>query len=358
MDSILKDDRGVEQIHKRRIHYSGQYPKKYNEKYKELNSEKYEDEISHILSKGNTPVGMHVSIMIEEILQVLDIKPGERGFDGTLGYGGHSCAMLKKLDGRGHLYSCDIDPIEFRKTEIRLRKKGYGSDVWTPYNMNFSDIDILSAEVGKFDFVLADLGVSSMQIDDPSRGFTYRENGPLDLRMNPNAGVPAYQRLVEISKKEFTDMLNAYADEPYAEIISEQVISFIHKGGIINTTKDLYNQIQLALSDIKMNKYEKRRLIIKTAARVFQALRIDVNNEFYSLSSFMEKLPNVLNPGGRAAILTFHSGEDRIVKKYFKIFYQEEKYFKISRKVIRPSSKEYFFNNRAHSAKLRWAIKL
>lgn len=359
-----------EQKHHRRIHYSGKYPKRFEEKYKELNPEKYEDEIAHVIAKGNTPAGMHIPIMVNEILDILDIKPGEHGFDATLGYGGHTLAMLKKLQGKGHLWSGDIDPIESQKTEERLRAQGIGADVWERRLMNFCQIDELAKEVGPFDFVLADLGVSSMQIDNPERGFTYKSDGPLDLRLNPEAGISAAERLANIDKDELIGMLQENADEPYAEEIARQIVR-VRKHRPIKTTQALHAVIEQALQKVKLppdmqekagystKKQEvlREQLIKKSSARVFQALRIDVNHEYEVLYDFMEKLPDALAPGGRAAILTFHSGEDRIVKKAFKAFYQQGIYSDIAKDVIRPSKEECYHNSRAHSTKLRWAIK-
>lgn len=347
----------LEQSHKRRVRYSGRYPKKFSEKYKELDPERYGDTVAHVMAKGNTPAGTHIPIMVEEILDVLKIKPGEQGFDGTLGYGGHTRAMLDKLEGQGHLYSGDIDTIEQPKTVARLRTAGYGENIWTPKFMNFADIDKLAEEVGGFDFVLADLGVSSMQIDNPERGFTYKAEGPLDLRLNPNAGVPASQRLWELNTEEFAGMLEENSDEPYADEIAQQVMSDLHKGVPILTTTALYKEIELALSKLRMSKEEKKELLKKSGARVFQALRIDVNSEFEVLYQFMERLPQALRPGGRVAVLTFHSGEDRIVKKAFQAYQREGVYSDVAREVIRPSKEECYRNSRAHSTKLRWAVK-
>lgn len=162
---------GEEQIHKRRVRYKGTHPRKFSEKYKELNPEKYGDTIEKVISKGSTPAGMHIPIMVEEILDVLKVQPGDVGLDATLGYGGHSGKILEKLKGSGHLYSLDIDPIEIVRTEKRLRDKGFSEDVFTVIRTNFKNIDEVSGTAGKFDFLMADLGVSSMQIDNPERGF-------------------------------------------------------------------------------------------------------------------------------------------------------------------------------------------
>lgn len=346
-----------QQEHKRRVRYSGKYPKKFSEKYKELNPEKYGDEVAHVLAKGNTPAGTHIPIMVKEINEILHIQPGEVGVDCTLGYGGHTRSFLDALQGQGHLYSCDIDTIEYPKTIVRLRAAGYGDELWTPVQMNFSDIDILAQEVGGFDFVLADLGVSSMQIDNPERGFTYKADGPLDLRMNPESGVPAYTRLQELTKGELIDLLVDNSDEPYAEEIASQIVASLRRGVAIDTTRALYKEVEQALLKVNMSKLERKEALRKSAARVFQALRIDVNGEFDSLLSLMQKLPGVLKPGGRVAILTFHSGEDRIVKKAFKEFWKAGIYSQVVRDVIRASKEECYANSRAKPAKLRWAVK-
>lgn len=344
--------------HKRRKRYSGKYPRKFEEKYKELNPEKYGEQVQHVISKGNTPAGMHIPIMVQEILDVLAIKPGEQGFDGTLGYGGHTRAMLDCLRGSGHLYSGDVDSIELSKTTERLRNAGYGENIWTPRLMNFAKIDELADEVGGFDFVLADLGVSSMQIDNPERGFTYKADGPLDLRLNSKAGISAAERLKQVNREELTGMLIENSDEPYAEEIAAEIINTMKRGHGIETTTDLYEVIKKAFHKIKLPKeIDKIDAIKKSSARTFQALRIDVNHEYEVLYEFMEKLPNALRTGGRAAILTFHSGEDRIVKKSFQALLRAGDYGQVSKDVVRSSKEECYRNSRAHSTKMRWAIR-
>lgn len=299
--------------HVRRKHYAGRYPKNFEEKYKELNPEKYQDIAPHVKAKGSTPAGTHIPIMVREILDFLQIKPGQTGFDATLGYGGHTRAMLEQLQGKGHLHATDVDPIESEKTQKRLLDAGYGDDILTIHHMNFAGIDKIAAESGPFDFILADLGISSMQLDNPARGFSYKTDGPLDLRMNPQRGISAAKLLRKLSAEELEGMLIENADEPYAEEIARTISSDIQNGIPINTTKELYREIEKALSHLPGN--ERRQSVKKSCARVFQALRIDVNAEMESLYAFLEKLPGALAPGGRVAILTFHSGEDRLVKK-------------------------------------------
>lgn len=343
------------QEHKRRVRYKGTHPKNYNEKYKELQPEKYPDTVAKVISKGSTPVGMHISICVKEILEFLQIKPGQVGLDATLGYGGHTQAMLGCLQGRGHLYALDVDPIEMEKTRDRLLKLGYGPGLLTIKKMNFADIDQISDQAGPFDFVLADLGVSSMQIDNPERGFSFKKDGPLDLRLDPSQGIPASERLRAISKEELRGMLVENSDEPYAEEIARAVVGEIKRGNEISTTIRLKEIIEEALSFLC--EPEKKETVKKSCQRTFQALRIDINSEFEVLYQFLEKLPGVLAPGGRVAILTFHSGEDRIVKKSLKQLHRQGVYSEIATDVIRPSAQECGINSRARSTKMRWAIK-
>lgn len=341
--------------HKRRVRYKGTHPRNYKEKYKELQPEKYGDTIEKVIRKGGTPAGMHISICVKEILDFLQIKPGQKGLDATLGYGGHTQEMLKCLEGQGHIYALDVDPIESVKTEKRLAELGYGPEILTVRRMNFADMDQLAAEVGPFDFVLADLGVSSMQIDNPDRGFSYKFEGPLDLRLNPEKGISAAERIRTISQEELQGMLIENSDEPYAAEIAAAVVRAVRHGRKLDTTTQLREVIEETLSFLPEK--EQKEAVKKSCARTFQALRIDINSEFEVLYTFLEKLPHVLAPGGRAAILTFHSGEDRLVKKSFKQYQKEGLYSEIANEVIRPSAEECIRNSRAKSTKMRWAIR-
>lgn len=345
----------MEQQHKRRVRYKGTHPRSFHEKYKELNPEKYQDTIAHVIEKGGTPAGMHIPIMVPEILDFLQIQPGDCGLDATLGYGGHTAKMLECLQGQGHICALDVDPVEMEKTRARLAAMGYGADILTVLHQNFANIDLVGEEYGKFQFVLADLGVSSMQIDNPERGFTYKYDGPLDLRLDPTRGTSAAERLRELTQEEVEGMLVTNSDEPYAAEIAKAVTAVFRKGGRIDTTLELRDVIGQALCALPEK--ERRETLKKSCARTFQALRIDVNSEFEVLEAFLSKLPDVLAPGGRAAILTFHSGEDRLVKQSFKSLYREGVYREISRDVIRPSAQECNSNSRARSTKMRWAVR-
>lgn len=342
-------------VHKRRPRYKGKYPKRFEEKYKELQPEKYKDTIEHVISKGNTPAGMHISIMVNEILDFLKIQPGETGFDATLGYGGHTKAMLQCLNGQGHIYATDVDPVESEKTKKRLADQGFGEDILTIRLQNFCTIDELAKEVGGFDFILADLGVSSMQIDNPERGFSFKTEGPLDLRLNQQSGISAAERLDAISRDELAGMLYENSDEPYSEELAKAITDEIRKGNRIDTTTKLRQVIEKTLDFLPEK--EKKDTIKKTCQRVFQALRIDVNHEFEVLYEFMEKLPDALRPGGRVAILTFHSGEDKLVKRALKEGFRDGIYRAYSKDVVRPSAQECAQNARAHSTKMRWAVR-
>lgn len=344
----------MEPKHERRVRYKGTHPRSFREKYKELDPEKYGAEIAKHLQKGKTPAGMHIPICVEEILAFLDIQPGQVGLDATLGYGGHSQRMLEALQGQGHLYATDVDPVESEKTRLRLEKAGYGAELFTLRQMNFAQLDQVAPGV-LFDFVLADLGVSSMQIDDPARGFTFREDGPLDLRLNQQAGVPAAQRLAGMGQEELAALLRENADEPYAAPLAKAIFHKVKRGGGIRTTKELAQVVEQALDFLPPK--ERKEGVRKACQRVFQALRIDVNGEYEALYQFLEKLPGVLKPGGKAAILTFHSGEDRLVKKSFQALARAGVYEAVAREVIRPSLQEQGRNPRARSAKLRWAVR-
>ena len=237
----MEENKELEKPHKRRVRYKGTHPRNFHEKYKEANPEKYADTIEKVIRKGSTPAGMHISIMVDEILEVLNIKPGEQGLDATLGYGGHTKAMLQKLEGNGHLYALDVDPIEIIKTKERLASMGYDENILTIRQMNFADIDEIAKEAGKFDFVLADLGVSSMQIDNPDRGFSYKVDAPLDLRLDPEHGVSAAERLKELSEDDFIGMMIENAEKDEVDInIPLNVLTLLPKTEIFNAVDNIF----------------------------------------------------------------------------------------------------------------------
>ena len=344
-----------EKPHKRRVHYSGTHPKRFEEKYKEHDPEKYSDTIEKVISKGSTPAGMHISICVNEILDFLQIQPGQQGLDATLGYGGHTRRMLEKLQGQGHMYALDVDPIEIVKTKKRLESLGFGEDILTIKQTNFRNIDKVAQEAGGFDFILAVLGVSSMQIDNPDRGFTYKFDGSLDLRLDPEKGESAAERLREVSYEELVGMFQENSDEPYAEEIATVIMKRNRTKKYVETTTQMKEAIEEALSFVPEK--ERKEAVKKSCQRCFQALRIDVNSEFEVLYDFLDKLPDALRPGGRVAILTFHSGEDRLVKRAFKDGLRSGIFSDVNKDVIRPSAEECARNPRARSTKMRWAVK-
>ena len=339
----------------RRVRYQGSHPKTFGEKYKEHQPERYADDIEKVIRKGGTPAGMHRSICVDEIMQFLQVTQGQTGLDATLGYGGHSLEILKALAPGGTLYATDVDPFELPRTRERLANLGFGPDVLVIKKMNFSEIDQVVAESGPLNFVLADLGVSSMQIDNPERGFSLKVEGPLDLRLNPKSGKSASALLSTISQDRLETLFRENSDEPYADQIAQALISNRSKGLAIDTTTKLKAIIKEAL--FFLPKAELLETSKKSCQRCFQALRIEVNNEFGALEKFLDKLPYALSSGGRVAILTFHSGEDRRVKKSFQSFFREGIYSDVAPEPIRPSHEEIYANPRARSAKLRWAIK-
>ena len=345
----------AERKHERRVRYRGTHPRAFTEKYKERNPEQYADTVARVIAKGNTPAGTHRPIMVKEILDFLRIEPGQTGLDATLGYGGHAVELLTALGETGRLFAVDADPIELPKTVARLERLGFGPSRLSATNMNFADVDRLLPEAGRFDFVIADLGVSSMQLDDPARGFSFKTDGPLDLRMNPDAGPTAAHRLRSMSEEALAGMLVENADEPYADRIARAIAEAFRGGRPITTTKQLADVVADALSFLPpASRVEETK---KACQRTFQALRIDVNREFDALYAFLEKLPALLKPGGRAAILTFHSGEDRFVKKSFQAFFRDGIYREIAPGPTQASFEEQHANPRARSAKLRWAVR-
>jgi len=368
-------DTPVPAPHKRRPRYSGKNPRRFEDKYKEHNPGRYAEMVEKVLASGKTPAGTHRPIMVAEILELLAPRPGEVAVDCTLGYGGHAREILPRLAPGGKLLGLDTDPIELPKTEARLRALVFGPEIFTAHRSNFAGLPQVLAEFSSHsdipgragsplpatradiidgahgvarptgaDIILADLGVSSMQIDDPARGFSVKFDGPLDMRMNPQRGQPASVFLTKINSNALAKLLVEYADEPHAAALAPALA-----GKTFATTKSLANAIRAVLP--RLNK-EDCDLSIR---RVFQALRIAVNDEFSALDTFLRNLPACLNPGGRVAILTFHSGEDRRVKKSFEAGLRDGIYSDIAHEVLRPSPAERTANPRSAPAKLRWA---
>jgi len=339
--------------HTRRVRYKGSHPRHFKEKYKELNFEKYPEDVEKVIQAGKTPAGTHRPICVDEILAILKPVPGEVGLDATLGFGGHACELLKKITPKGKLYALDVDPLEIVRTEKRLRAMGYSQNELIVKHSNFAGaFKLLNEGLGGFDFVLADLGISSMQLDNPARGFTFKREGPLDLRLNPERGEPAVHLIRTRKVKQLARIFVEHSDEPSARKIA---VAIFENRDAINTTIELANVIAYALDG---KTYRDCRSAVTTSIRrVFQALRIEVNAEFSVLEQFLRNLPFCLKAEGRVAILSFHSGEDARVMTFFEQGLKDGLYSAISQEPLTPSVAEKQSNPRSKSALLRWAIK-
>jgi len=339
-------DAAPEVPHRRRPRYPGKNPRRFDEKYKEHNPSKYPDTIARVLASGKTPAGMHVPIMVPEVMEALQLRSGAVVVDGTLGYGGHAREILPRITPGGTLIGLDVDPIELPRTETRLRGLGFDVSVLRVRRSNFAGLPAVLAKegIGGVDGIFLDLGVSSMQIDTPERGFSVKNPGPLDMRMNPGRGLPASSLLAGISIAALESMLRDFADEPHAARLAEALA-----GKEFVRTDELVGAIRAGLPPLP------EEAITLSIRRVFQAIRIAVNEEMTALETFLRHASDCLKPGGRIVILTFHSGEDRRVKKAFQSGYRDQRFSVICDYVTRASSEECRDNPRASSAKLRWA---
>lgn len=337
---------------RRRPRYKGTHPRRFEEKYKELDPARFQEEQLKVMARGQTPAGSHRSIMVREILERLAPQPGETVLDATLGYGGHARELMGRLRPGGHLVGLDVDPLELPRTEARLREEGFGPDLFEALRMNFAGLPGLIPRTGPFDGVLADLGLSSMQIDNPARGFTWKADGPLDLRLNPQRGKPASELLAGLAEADLADLLATNADEPFAAQIARALCT---AGQPILGTRHFAEVVRGALMEAGFDRDDPETR--KSLQRSLQALRIAVNDEFGVLDQFLAFLPRALKPGGRVAILSFHSGEDRRVKKAFLEGHRAGIYAAIAETPERASFEEQRDNPRSSPAKLRWAVK-
>ncbi len=332
----------------RRPRYGGSNPRRFEQKYKEHDGGRYPETVAKVIASGKTPAGTHLPIMMEECLAALGLREGSIGVDATLGYGGHAAGILKRITGSGKLLGMDLDPLEMPKTLARLRALGFGENTFEALRCNYAGLAKVLAERGidGVDFVFADLGCSSMQLDDPARGFSFKFAGPLDMRMNPNRGLSAAEWLAKVTTAKLETALHEHADEPQA---AELALALA--GRRFANTMALTTAVRACLSGRAEEGVEL------TIRRVFQAVRIAVNEEFTALDGLLRVLPDCLKPGGRTVFLTFHSGEDRRVKKAFQAGWRDGVYSRISEEVVTASPQERHLNSRSSSAKLRWAIK-
>lgn len=341
MDQPLPDDAPRPPRRKR---YSGKNPRRFEDKYKEHRGD--DETLAKVMASGKTPAGTHVPILLPEILKVLELQPGDTVADCTLGYGGHAAALLAGVQPDGRLIALDVDPLELPRTEARLRALGFPAGTLSVHRSNFAGLPKVLAGLGLpgVNALLADLGVSSMQIDNPARGFSFKTDGPLDMRLNPERGAPASAMLAAVRPDKLAVWLEDHADEPRAAFLAENLA-----GKLFPTTRSL----SAALRGLTPDEDEAEL----TIRRVFQALRIAVNDEFSALDTLLRQLPQILLPGARAAILTFHSGEDRRVKRAFAAGLEDGTYSSVSGEVIRATPEEQHHNPRSTSAKLRWALR-
>jgi 16S rRNA (cytosine1402-N4)-methyltransferase len=305
----------------------------------------------------STPPGQHRPVLLKAVLQVLDPQPGATVVDCTVGWAGHSAELLQRIGPGGMLIGLDMDADNLPKACERLEVVG------APFHLHHANfaglLQVLGSQgITQVDAVLADLGMSSMQVDDPQRGFSYSRDGALDMRMDRSRGRTVAQVLATISGDELTQALQEFGDEPHAERITAAILATrLHAP--ITTTKDLARIIQQATEQEQWQLHPaKGKWILHPAARTFQALRILVNRELGNLDNLLRILPTCLKPGGCAAIISFHSGEDRLVKAAFRSGLEKGIYSDISPEPLRADLEERTENPRSRSAKLRWAKHL
>ena len=342
--------------HRRRPRYKGKNPRRFEEKYKEHDPAKYAADVAKVIASGKTPAGSHRPILVAEILDALALQPGETAVDCTLGFGGHAREMLARLAPGGRLIGLDVDPIAHPKTAGRLRAAGWGEEIFTAVRSNFAGLPKVLANLGLSgaDAILADLGVSSMQLDDPARGFTFKTDSPLDLRLNPSRPPSAADWLARVAPEKLAAALAENSDEPHAAVLAAGLAARRARTPI-GRTRQLADAIrEILLQHLPRHDPETDDDCVR---RVFQALRIAVNDEFGVLDLFLRQLPGCLNPGGRVAILTFHSGEDRRVKQAFREGLRDGTYAATNEDVVRAGPEERRANPRSTSAKLRWAVR-
>ncbi|MFH1717859.1 MAG: 16S rRNA (cytosine(1402)-N(4))-methyltransferase RsmH [Planctomycetota bacterium] len=342
----------------RRPRYSGTHPKSYQQKYKEHNIEAFPDLKDHLLAKGKTPASTHIPVLTEEVLACLNPAPGEVAVDCTVGYGGHALEFIERIGPTGKLIALDVDSAELERTRLRL------SEVSTPvsfYRSNFAGIgNVLNKEkLDGYDFIFADLGVSSMQIDNPGRGLSYKYEGPLDMRMDERLKQTAADLLNTLSEDELAKAFWELADEPACQEIARQIV--IRRTGQAITQTSQLVQVIFDARGINQKAWRQQRRTEKVsslhpAARAFQALRILVNDELGSLRELLRVAPYCLRPGGRIGIISFHSGEDRIVKQSFRDGVRNGIYQSAAEDAVVPKTGEIYSNPRSASAKFRWAV--
>ena len=287
----------------------------------------------------------HRSVLLREALEFLNVRPDGTYIDTTLGAGGHAEAILERLP-RGRLLGIDRDPAALRVA--RAQRAAFGEKV-TVLEGNISEIDALHTASGlpPAEGLLADLGVNSMQIEDASRGFSFNLPGPLDMRMSPSSGTTAEEIVNHLRERDLADLIFKFGEERYSRRIARAIV----EARPIRKTTELAQVVTRAIPS-RTGLHQ-----IHPATRTFQALRLAVNQELENLEQLLAKVLTVLRPQGRLVIISFHSLEDRMVKRAFQSWQRESKAHLLTRKVARPSQEELDRNPRARSAKLRAAEK-
>jgi 16S rRNA (cytosine1402-N4)-methyltransferase len=313
----------------------------------------------HRRPRRSTPAGDHRPVLLAEVLAALDPKPGATAVDCTVGRAGHSAELLRRVGPTGKLIGLDLDPENLPAARAKLEALGLP---FALHHGNFAGLPaVLAAEgVDGADALVADLGMSSMQVDDAGRGFSFARDGPLDMRMDRTRGRTAAELLATLPAAELAAAFRDLGDEPQAEAIAAAVVA-ARSGPPLARTGDLAELVQRAapvrVEPESLGHGTARQQRLRPAARVFQALRILVNRELANLQQLLRVLPGLLRPGGRAAIISFHSGEDRLVKAAFRDGVRAGLYAAVSEEPVRPGYAERTANPRARSAKLRWARK-
>lgn len=344
--------------HKRRPRYRGTHPRRFEERYKEQDPATYPEMEAHILAQGRTPAGAHVPILVEEVLAALAPRPGDVVADLTLGHGGHARALLRRLVGTGRLLALDHDEPTLRATGARLEAEGFATPI-SLHAVHFGALaDVLAREgLDGCDAILADLGLSSMQIDDPARGFSYKRDGPLDMRMDRRKPRDAAAVLAQLSEAELSEALQELADEPDAARLAQAIVAARTQAPLATTGR--LAEVVLAARGWSLPQWKAyvraNPRATHPAARTFQALRILVNDELSGLERLLRALPWCLRPGGRVAVLAFHSGEDRRVERAFREGRLAGLYEAVADEPVVASHAEVGRNPRAASARLRWA---
>lgn len=342
--------------HRRRARYTGTHPRHFDDKYKEHAIDAHPELLEHLRAKGKTPAGTHIPIMTGKILEALSPRPGQTVADCTLGYGGHAAAFLERIGPAGTLFGLDIDGTELARTRERL---GARPGTLRFYRCNFAGLGGIMQKEGLdgFDIIFADLGVSSMQIDNPARGLSYKHDGPLDMRMDDRRPQTAADLLTTLDEPKLSEALWQLADEPDHAAIARRIVECRNAAPLTSVAQLV--ELVLAVKGLSLKDWKRRARtapgLLHPAARTFQALRMLVNDEPGALKALLRNAPCCLRSGGRIGIISFHSGEDRLVKKAFAHGLREGLYGDVAPEPLVPDRDEIAANPRCRSAKFRWA---